>query len=1428
VRSVAAAGAVAVAAAVAGLAGLGGLGGFGAEARATTWSAAVSGDFSDTTKWTGGAAPGPADAAVFDVAGAYDLNLDLSPSTASLAVGGSNLTLTNATAGRTWALGGALSVTAGSLTLGATEPIAITAGAGSTSIVQSLLNVSGGSSVAVDALTIGPGAPPALVRVDGTGSLLTAVTSVPVGAGTGGGGTLTVQNGATAALANLTVAGSGAGSVTVQGGATASAGTVAVGAAGPGSADGTLTVTGADSSFTQSGATTLTVGAASGGTGTYTIEAGAVAATGTGLTTIAPTGTVTIDGGTFNVNGNLTVSGGTLEQASAGSNFAWATNKTLSVQGGGKVMLRESVFLPAGAVVNVSGAGSALSVDPGGSFADLVVNGGAQVSVSAGASVTSQTFVDIGTSGSGSVTVDGPGTVYSATGSSPNYLGLAGGTGTLTIRNNASALVPGGLAIGNTEDDTDSGTGTLSVQSGASLSVGPIIASTEAGGTGAAQINVSGGASITQSATATLTLGASSGSTASLALASAGTFTTGTGVTTVARTGAVSIAGGNFNINGDLAVLGGSVTRTAGSFTWAAGKTMTLASSDGSAGAFAYSGGGNLTLPSNAAVHIEGGTLSFTGSASEFLNVNGGASATATADDGGTIAASNLAVGTSGAGTVALNTGGAITVAGTTRVGLNGGNGTLKLENGATGTLGALNVATTAHSNTAQLLITNGSTLSAGSINLGTGNAAGINATITLSGANAKLTQAGGSTLAVGGSAGTLIGMSITGGASFVQGDSGIATQVTARIGSGTTTVGAVGSISITNGNASFGTLAIAPSQLSWTSGALGFDGSVNIAAGQLFGPTLTLGPDRSLAISGPFSIASGGTFTLDGGELSCGRFSNSAGTFNFNSGTLAVTNFGLQLGAGTVGNAVSLTPAKTLYVSAATTLPFGTSLTVNGGKFTTGTLQVSGGSFAFNSGTLALTAQPLTIGTGQLLGANLNLSPGRRLEVTAPTDVAAGGILTLSGGSLKAGMFNNAGEIHITDPASSFAADAVVNTKLLEGGGRIDTASVTNNSGGEVRVSGAGSTLTVTGAVANSAGGKVNLLNGASIDFRQGLSNAGTAQVSGGSTDVFGNVTNTATGKFIVTGNATATLLDDVTNDGEFRVSTGSTAVFFGTVTGAGSFTGSGTKIFEGSGSTVAEIATITGDTVIDGATTLTAGKVREDEVEIDGRLTVPANGSSAPTSKVNALRIPAGGKLDLTNNTLIVASAPAAGSWTGSDYTGVLGLVRRGRAGGTWTGDGIVTSQADAAGGAPLTAIGVAPNSALGRTTFGDLAVSSTDVLVMYTYAGDADLNGKLDGDDYFRIDSGFAAGASGWINGDFDYNGRVDGDDYFLLDHNLGRQSPGALPSASAATAMTAGETANITAVPEPAVLALPLLAGAISVGRHHRRRRSAARS
>src|SRR5437773_4101749 len=95
------------------------------------------------------------------------------------------------------------------------------------------------------------------------------------------------------------------------------------------------------------------------------------------------------------------------------------------------------------------------------------------------------------------------------------------------------------------------------------------------------------------------------------------------------------------------------------------------------------------------------------------------------------------------------------------------------------------------------------------------------------------------------------------------------------------------------------------------------------------------------------------------------------------------------------------------------------------------------------------------------------------------------------------------------------------------------------------------------------------------------------------------------------------------------------------------------------------------------------------------------------------------------------------------------------------------------------------------------------------MYTWGGDANLDGLLNGDDYFRIDSHVSQNGSvfGYHNGDFNYDGAINGDDYFIIDSNIATaQSSPSFPTGGGATALTA--------VPEPVsvgggALLLPLL-------------------
>ena len=194
------------------------------------------------------------------------------------------------------------------------------------------------------------------------------------------------------------------------------------------------------------------------------------------------------------------------------------------------------------------------------------------------------------------------------------------------------------------------------------------------------------------------------------------------------------------------------------------------------------------------------------------------------------------------------------------------------------------------------------------------------------------------------------------------------------------------------------------------------------------------------------------------------------------------------------------------------------------------------------------------------------------------------------------------------------------------------------------------------------------------------------------------------------------------------------------------------------------------------------------------DGNRTIKAGTIAAPT-----------GKIDLTNNKGVV---------TTTSLSAVSALVGAGRNGGTWDGNGIMTSRPDA--DTLLTGIGVAPNTveALGaiRTSHGDQnALTGGETLLMYTYVGDQNLDGDIDGDDYAAIDAGFSVNATTYHEGDFNFSGNVDADDYWLIDRNYGRQSTPLAP---------APPLDGVTAVPEPGTLSIVAL---VATGLLRRRRR-----
>jgi hypothetical protein len=663
----------------------------------------------------------------------------------------------------------------------------------------------------------------------------------------------------------------------------------------------------------------------------------------------------------------------------------------------------------------------------------------------------------------------------------------------------------------------------------------------------------------------------------------------------------------------------------------------------------------------------------------------------------------------------------------------------------------------------------------AGSARVGTtAGAGGIGTVLQTSGANSV---AGGLELAhSAGSVGTytIQAGTISAGSVYVGGNAGAAGGTgTLNVSGGTfTSTGllrvwnSASAVNLSGGTLFAGSIDLAgqPSRLNWTAGTLAITGgNFAIEAGGVgIGNTLTLGTGKALAVTAG-TLTNNGVLTLAGGTVS-----SEVGIVN----NAVLTGYGTILGNNGMTNASQLTQgagtlnyanAGTLTNNGAITLASGYTFNVTNGPLSNvGTVNLSGGTLAASgTGSIVNTAGGTISGAGSISGPLTNA-----------------GMIDLPTGTLLAPSFTNTGVIALGGNGANFApgstitnngsiqgvgkvAAAVSNSGTIEaaGGTLVLSGGVTNGSTGTV-ATGTGTKILLTGTIANT--GTISLTGGTFDTNGQTITNAASGNITGfgtvrvasitnngtmtfsgiGGASFFGGLTNKPTGKTIVTGNATATFTGNVTNNpgSEFRVSSGATAVFLGAVTGAGSFTGSGTKIFEVSGSP-SLITTGVGDTIVEAPAAVSTGLVIEDDVTINGGLLALAP-AGATASVVNTLATTGAGRFDLTDNSMVFRDMTVAG---------VQALIQSGFNVGQWTGPGLNSSTAAAASPA-ITAIGFASNGILNRSSFkGVTPLTATDVLVKYTYYGDSDLNGVTTLDDYTLFLNGYQAAGTTWVQGD-----------------------------------------------------------------------------
>jgi hypothetical protein len=206
----------------------------------------------------------------------------------------------------------------------------------------------------------------------------------------------------------------------------------------------------------------------------------------------------------------------------------------------------------------------------------------------------------------------------------------------------------------------------------------------------------------------------------------------------------------------------------------------------------------------------------------------------------------------------------------------------------------------------------------------------------------------------------------------------------------------------------------------------------------------------------------------------------------------------------------------------------------------------------------------------------------------------------------------------------------------------------------------------------------------------------------------------------------------------------------------------------------TVGGALTLTALTVGDGG----AGGPGQQKLVLGGNLNVAmgttavANGriEMAPAGtnviKTGALALFGDGTLDLNDNDAIVGAATAKAV--------IEGYVKTARNGGSWNMAGLTstTAKINPQHTTGLGVLGGADYISVRGPMFDGNAVAAGDTVLKYTYSGDGDFNGRVDGDDYARIDTtyndeAFMGPIGGWFHGDSDFNGKVDGADYALID-------------------------------------------------------------
>jgi fibronectin-binding autotransporter adhesin len=776
------------------------------------WAAATTDYFDNNARWTDGSRPTTADSATFNQAGTYEVRFDegtfgvyggepeindlsltagnvtfytSAGTTRSLIVDGtgglSDIALANGTMNVGSALGSLNMEADGILWVESNATVNVTNNSRLVAGLLGLIRTGGSLNVSAGADVLLPGG--VNLGTDGNGTIVvdhpgSTFETNELALWGGGGGTATgvFRNSATGTFTKglLLVSNAGPGSqasLDVQSNADVSVtGEFSLGEFGGAGNVASLNVSGSGSTVTHSDTAPLLVGHSS--TGAATINVG-IAATGGLVTasnglTIHKTGTVNFgtatNTGTLLANGNITVNGGVLQRGTLGS-LVLLPGVTVDVLNGGRASYAGS-YSTTNNIYNVSGLNSKLEAT---TF--FQIGNGATVNVTSSGLVTAPSYIDIGTTGNGTLTATGTGSQISG-GNTTSYWGDSGHTAIVTLSNNAAATFSTGVEMARSA--TAGTAATLDVLTGADVTLGLLRVGANGGASTTGVVNVQGsGSTITQSGTS-LTVGHTSTGTATINIgttSSGAIFTTSSTTITINKTGVVNVGGagtsGTFNVNNNMTISGGLLQRgTTGVFALQTGRSLTV--NNGGRATF----NGSYSTPTNTSYFVSGVDSRLETTA--HMEIRNGA--TVSVSGGGALSVgSYLDIGIGGNGTLnATGTGTTVLSPGFMWWGSGGSSANLTFSDNATGVFSGIQMArTTTAGTTANVSVLTGADVTVGSLSIAADGGTTTSGTLNVEGTGSTVAQISSSPLTVGhastGTATINVG-TIASGASFTTG----------------------------------------------------------------------------------------------------------------------------------------------------------------------------------------------------------------------------------------------------------------------------------------------------------------------------------------------------------------------------------------------------------------------------------------------------------------------------------------------------------------------------------------------------------------------------------------------------------------------------------------------------------------------------------